>query len=82
MGRIYVDNDKEAYVFMAKYFTEYLISKNDFRSYQPVEIRVRLQQMGAYKENNLWYMPLAAIPEEQKKPEIEFRDRDLEDGDF
>ena len=82
MGRIYVDNDKDAYVFMAKYFTEYLISKNDFRSYQPVEIRVRLQQMGAYKENNLWYMPLAAIPEEQKKPEIEFRDRDLEDGDF
>lgn len=82
MGRIYEDKERKAYAFMARYFTEYVISKNDFRSYQPVEIRVRLQQMGAYKDNNLWYMPVAAIPEEQQKPEIEFRDRDLEDGDF
>lgn len=82
LGRVFVDQDRQAYVFMAKTFSEYIISKNDFRSYQPVEMRVRLQQMGAYKEGMYWYMPLASIPEAQQRPEIVFKDRDIDDGDF
>lgn len=82
MGRIYQDDTKKAYVFMAKYFTEYIVSKNDFRSYQPIELRVRLQNMGAFKEGPYWYMPMSSIPPQMEKPEINFRDRDLEDGDF
>lgn len=82
MGRIFIDDNKQAYVFLAKYFSEYVISKNDFRSYQPIELRVRLQNMGAYKEGGYWYMPLSSIPKQAEKPEIIFRDRDLENGDF
>ena len=82
LGRVYKDLTTNTYVFMAKFFSEFIISKNDFRTYQPVEIRVRLQQMGAYKDGMFWHMPISSIPAKQSGPEIEFKDRDLEDGDF
>lgn len=82
MGRVYRDEERNAYVFLAKYFSEFIISKNDFRSYQPVEMRVRLQQMGAYKEGMFWYMPVSSIPDKPEAPEIVFKDRSLEEGDF
>lgn len=77
MGRIFVDKDTKEYVFLAKYFIEYVVTKNDFHSYQPIEMKVRLEQMGAHKEGKEWRIPMSSIPEATvAKPEIDFRDRE------
>ena len=75
LGRVYVDGDKKEYIFTAKSFMEFLTTKNDFKAYQPVEVRVRLQQMGAHKENNMWRMPISSVPmTTEQRPEVDFRD--------
>lgn len=75
LGRVYKDEARKEYVFTAKSFMDFLISKNDFKSYQPVEVRIRLQQLGAYKESNLWRIPVSSIPQDVvQKPEINFKD--------
>ena len=84
MGRVYVDEIQKEYVFTAKSFIDFLVHKNDFKQYQPVEMRVRLQQLGAYKEGSLWRIPQNSIPKE-KEPEIDIDFRDpvvKEEEDF
>lgn len=84
MGRVYVDEIQKEYVFTAKSFIDFLVHKNDFKQYQPVEMRVRLQQLGAYKEGSLWRIPQNSIPKE-KEPEIDINFRDpvvKEEEDF
>ena len=46
-------------------------------------MRVRLQQLGAYKEGTVWRMPVGSIPT-QSNPEItiDFRDKNEEVEDF
>jgi len=83
LGRVFEDKMTKEYVFTAKSFTDYLVKKNDFHQYQPVEIRSRLQQLGAHKQGTNWRMPVASIPPEVQKPvDIDFHDKDNEDGDF
>lgn len=83
MGRVYVDEIEKEYIFTAKSFIDFLVHKNDFKQYAPVEMRVRLQQLGAYKEGAVWRMPIASIPE-ANEPEIniDFKDKALQEEDF
>lgn len=83
MGRVYIDDIEKEYVFTAKSFIDFLVHKNDFTQYKPVEMRVRLQQLGAYKEGTVWRMPIRSIPA-QTEPDIEidFKDKKDEVEDF
>lgn len=83
MGRVYVDEIEKEYVFTAKSFIDFLVHKNDFTQYKPVEMRVRLQQLGAYKEGTVWRMPIQSIPAAAEPSiDIDFRDKKQEDEDF
>ena len=83
MGRVYVDEIEKEYVFTAKSFIDFLVHKNDFTQYKPVEMRVRLQQLGAYKEGTVWRMPIQSIPAAAEPSiDIDFRDKKEEDEDF
>ena len=83
MGRVYVDDIEKEYVFTAKSFIDFLVHKNDFTQYKPVEMRVRLQQLGAYKEGTVWRMPITSIPvQDEPNIEIDFRDKKEEVEDF
>lgn len=83
MGRVFVDDIEKEYVFTAKSFIDFLVHKNDFTQYKPVEMRVRLQQLGAYKEGIVWRMPVASIPTSTEPTiDIDFRDKKQEDEDF
>lgn len=83
MGRVYEDPVEKEYVFTAKAFIDFLVHKNDFKQYQPVEIRVRLQQLGAHKEGTFWRIPIQSIPKsETPEIKIDFRDKEEEVTDF
>lgn len=83
MGRVYTDEVEKEYVFTAKSFIDFLVHKNDFKQYAPVEMRVRLQQLGAYKEGTVWRMPIASIPQiSEPSINIDFRDKIKEEEDF
>jgi uncharacterized protein (DUF1919 family) len=83
MGRVYKDEVNNEYVFTAKSFIDFLVHKNDFTQYKPIEMRVRLQQLGAYKEGNVWRMPVNSIPASEKKEiEIDFRDKETGEEAF
>ena len=83
MGRVYVDDIEKEYVFTAKSFIDFLVHKNDFTQYKPVEMRVRLQQLGAYKEGTVWRMPMGSIPAStEPNIEIDFKDKKEEVEDF
>ncbi len=83
MGRVYVDEIEKEYIFTAKSFIDFLVHKNDFKQYAPVEMRVRLQQLGAYKEGAVWRMPIASIPaSDEPEINIDFRNKQQEVEDF
>jgi hypothetical protein len=83
MGRVYTDEINHEYVFTAKSFIDFLVHKNDFTQYKPIEMRVRLQQLGAHKEGNVWRMPVNSIPASEKKEiEIDFRDKETGEEAF
>lgn len=83
MGRVFVDDIEKEYVFTAKAFIDFLVHKNDFTQYKPVEMRVRLQQLGAYKSGTCWRMPIASIPAQSEPSiDIDFRDKTQEEDDF
>lgn len=80
MGRVYLDKTSNEFVFTAKSFIDFLVHKNDFTQYKPVEMRVRLQQMGAYKDKTVWRLPVDAIPAvEEQEIKIDFRDKETGD---
>ena len=83
MGRVYVDEVEKEYVFTAKSFIDFLVHKNDFTQYKPVEMRVRLQQMGAYKEGTVWRLPIVSIPQQSEAEiDINFKDPIRSEEDF
>lgn len=83
MGRVYLDVAEKEYVFTAKSFIDFIAVKNDFKQYAPVEMRVRLQQLGAYKNGAVWRIPVGSIPEmQEQKPEIDFKDKETGNEDF
>lgn len=83
MGRVYVDEVENEYVFTAKSFIDFLVRKNDFKQYAPVEMRVRLQQLGAHKEGTVWRIPIDSIPKTNEPDiKIDFRDKKDEVEDF
>lgn len=80
MGRVFVDSSTNEYVFTAKSFIDFLVHKNDFTQYKPIEMRARLQQLGAYKDGTMWRIPVNAIPApDTPKVEVDFSDPEVED---
>ena len=84
MGRVYLDDVDNEFVFTAKSFIEFITKKNDFKQLSNVEMRVRLQQLGAHKEGLYWRIPAASIPDVTNKKEIDidFRDKETGQEDF
>ena len=83
MGRVYEDKIEKEYVFTAKSFIDFLVHKNDFKQYTPVEMRLRLIQLGAHKEGAVWRLPMSSIPQVEEKPiEIDFRDKETGEEAF
>ena len=83
MGRVYKDDVNQEFVFTAKAFIDFLVHKNDFTQYKPIEMRVRLQQLGAHKDGTIWRMPVSSIPASEKKEiEIDFRDKETGEEAF
>lgn len=77
MGRVFYDEVKSEYIFTAHAFIDYVITKNDFRRYAPVEMRARLIDMGAYQEGQAWHMPANSIPVQPKADiVVDFRDKE------
>lgn len=81
LGRVYEEGDD--YVFMARPFMDFLMQKHNFTSYTPAEIRSRLTELGAYKDDIYWRIPKANIPQDHT-PEIrvDFRVKENPDEAF
>lgn len=81
LGRVFEEGDE--YVFMARPFMEFLTQRNNFTSYTPAEIRSRLTELGAYKDDIYWRIPQANIPQDHS-PEIqvEFKMKENPDEAF
>lgn len=81
LGRVY--EEKGEYVFMARPFMDFLISKNNFTSYTPAEIRSRLAELGAYRDDIYWRIPKENIPEDHT-PElhVDFKVKENPDDAF
>ena len=83
MGRIFYDNTEKEYVFTARSFLDFLINKNNFKDYTNVEIRNKLQDLGAYKNGSVWRISENAFPKpEDVKIDIDFRDKETGSEDF
>ena len=82
MGRIFEDTENNEYIFTAKSFKEYITLKHDFKVYSPVEIKYRLEQLGAYRAGNIWRIPVDSIPKiKQEEVLVDFAPKD-DIGDF
>lgn len=66
LGRIWEDKDTNEYVFTAKSIVDFLKTKNGL-TVKPVEIRMRLEDMGAYKAGSVWRIKKDVIPEDDSK---------------
>lgn len=81
LGRIWVDKDTDEYVFTAKSIVDFLKNKNGL-TVKPVEIRMRLEDMGAYKAGHVWRIKKDVIPEDDTKNiKIDFSKSTNEDAD-
>lgn len=78
LGRVFKDESCNEYVFTAKSFIDFLRNKNDLKSMSTIEMRTRLQSLGAYKNGTVWRISCANIPENIKQIDIDF-DKGLED---
>ena len=77
IGRVYREDD--VYYFSAQSLLAYVRENRDFKSYDPVELRIRIGQMGGKKGlNNLWTIPVSAVDEPDKPnlDEIDVSDPD------
>lgn len=85
LGRVWEDKDRKEYVFMANALIKFVQETNGFKALNQMEMRVRLGDMGAYKEGSRWRIPVAAIPEagvEKPKIELNLSDGEGESNDF
>jgi hypothetical protein len=64
LGRVYVDEGKKEYVFTASALVSYLKDTKNFKGLNNMEMRRKMEEMGAYKIGPVWRMPTSAIPEE------------------
>lgn len=62
VGRVYHDKSTDAFVFDAQSILKYIQKSQEFRDYTPVEIRLRLQDMGAYQEGQYWKIKRENVP--------------------
>lgn len=79
LGRIFVDSTTDEYLFTARSFMDFLITKNNFKEYTPIEVRNKLQDLGAYKQGQVWRISRKAIPNISDKVDIEFKSKYAED---
>ena len=82
LGRVYVDEEHKEFVFTANAFLTFMIDTKSFKGLTQMEMKTRLEEMGAYKQLNYWRLSVDAIPLEDKKIEIDFNNHEGESEDF
>lgn len=81
MGRVYKNKEREEFVFTAAAFISFLQDKKGMRM-SSIEMRSRLIELGAHKQDNAWYLPFGSVPELKKdQVKIEYKPRATEDTD-
>lgn len=81
LGRVWEDKEAKEYVFTAKSIIDFLKNKNGL-NITPVEIRMRLEDMGAYKSGAVWRIKTDVIPEDTSKNiKIDFGKNKVEESD-
>ena len=79
IGRVWEDKETEEFVFSAASIVDFIKNKNGM-SMKPVEIRIRLEDIGAVKEGLYWRVSKNCIPEpDNTKVEINFKLREGEE---
>lgn len=85
LGRVWTDEDSKCYVFSASAFLAFIRDAKSFKGLTDMEMKTRLQDLGAYSRVGLWYLPQEAIDvrdEDMKEPEIDFSTHEGESNDF
>jgi hypothetical protein len=86
LGRVWIDDARKEYVFTANCLMTFIRDTKGFKALGALEIKHRLEEMGAYKEGNLWHLPTAVFPEEDlnrsKRVEIDLSLHEGESNDF
>lgn len=81
LGRVFEDNGE--YVFMARPFMDFIVQKNDFKSYTPAEIRSRLTELGAHRDDIYWRIPIDNVPQDHTPDvHVEFKIKENPDDAF
>ena len=81
LGRVFEDDGE--FVFMARPFMDFITQKNNFTSYTPAEIRSRLAELGAYRDEIYWRIPKEKVPvDHTPEVHIDFKIRENEDDAF
>lgn len=62
IGRVYHDKTTDEFVFDAQSMLKYIQKSQEFRDYTPIEIRLRLQDMGAYHDGQYWRIKQRDVP--------------------
>lgn len=79
LGRIYEDNGY--YIYTANSILSYLQDVKNFKGFSNMEIRARLEDMGAEKWGSLWRIPVAKIPKNEDKKLIDLGDMSTGEGE-
>lgn len=86
MGRVFVDEKTKEYVFQASTFLSYITDTKGFKGFSQLEMKHRLEEMGAKKMGNVWRIPMSSFPEEDlnrgKNIEIDLDLKEGESNDF
>ena len=82
MGRVFTDETSNEYVFTASTFVTYMRDTKNFKGLTPMEMRGKLEDMGAYKVGPIWRIPTKAFDKEDlNKTERVEVDLDLHEGE-
>ena len=84
LGRIWIDEDRNEYVFTAASLIAFIQETNQFKGLGQMEMRTRVEELGGYKSGAVWRLPLGALPkqEDSAKVEIDFNLHEGESEDF
>lgn len=77
LGRVYLDEERKEFVFSSKSLLEFVTVTSGFKGLSSMEIKFKLEEMGAYRDANLWRLSTGVFPEALDKKEVEI---DLSDG--
>lgn len=79
MGRVFEDKENKEFVFTSNSFLRFMRDTNNFKDLSQMEMKTKLEEMGAYKRGNTWRIPTDAI-EDTGKNNVQL-DLDLHEGE-